>query len=63
MGTKFLASFYWGIKYFGKNCEMSDGLSNFWNIFQTEVRIMYSFTTKVLSVSAMLTSQERSHLK
>ena len=21
-----LASFYWGIKYFGKNCEMSDGL-------------------------------------
>ena len=21
-----LASFYWGIKYFGKNCEVSDGL-------------------------------------
>ena len=22
----FLASCYWGIKYFGKNCEISDGL-------------------------------------
>ena len=24
--ANFLASFYWGIKYFGKDCEISDGL-------------------------------------
>ena len=32
-------------------------------ILETEVRIVYSFTTKVSPVSAMLIRQERSYLK
>ena len=40
-----------GCKIFGKNFRLN------------EVRIMYSFTTKVLSVSAMFIRQERSYLK
>ena len=32
-------------------------------ILEAEVRIMYSFTTKAASVSAMLIRQERSYLK
>ena len=59
----FWSHFIGGIKYFGKSCEISNGLRNFRNIFQTEVRIMYSFTTKVSSVSAVFIRQERSYLK
>ena len=39
------------------------GCKIFWKTFQTEVRIPYSFTTNILSVSAMFIRQERSHLK
>ena len=49
--THFLASFYWCIKYFGKIVKYLMGCEIFWNIFQTEARIMHSFTTKVSSVS------------
>ena len=56
-GTKLFGLVLLGYQIFRKNCKVSDGLRNFLNIFQTEVKIMYSFTTKVSSVSALICSQ------
>ena len=58
----FWPRFIGGIKYLKRIVKYLMGFE-VWNLFQAEVKIMHSFTTKVSSVSAMFIRQGRSYLK